>query len=79
MQTLLSLSKLSALAVPESSDDLVTNIDGMYVYAIFTQSMSSVHLYLILIYFLTFNNFLYWYTFKVKFRVIFQSYVFPGV
>lgn len=30
-QTLLSLSKLAGLAVPELSDDLITNVDGMHV------------------------------------------------
>jgi len=33
-QTLLSLSKLASLAVPELSDDLITNVDGTYVYCI---------------------------------------------
>lgn len=30
-QTLLSLSKLAVLAVPDLSDDLVTNVDGMCI------------------------------------------------
>jgi len=41
VQTLLSLSKLSALAVPERSDDLNANIDGMY--QVFNNDCTPLH------------------------------------